>query len=106
MYGDRVQNSLNYKHIENTHIKPQGDHFADRCVDFPLTVQIIGILCNPVVKIGQNGSRHCRKDGRGTSTSRDVRNLVVCQISKQMSDNPTRMPNSTNKLKYEVVMKN
>lgn len=82
MYGDRVQNSLNYKHIKNTHIKPQGDHFADRCVDFPLTVQIIGILCNPVVKIGQNGSRHCRKDGRGTSTSRDVRNLVVCQISK------------------------
>lgn len=73
---------MNYTRSENTHIKPQGDHFADRCVDFPLTVQIIGVFCNPVVKIGQNGSRRCRKDGRGTSTSCDVRNLVVCKISK------------------------
>lgn len=93
---------MNYTHSENTHIKPQGDHFADRCVDFPLTVQIIRVFCNPVVKIGQNGSRRCRKDGRGTSTSCDVRNLVVCKKIKVNVD----VINSTYKLQDVVVMKN
>lgn len=100
---------MNYTHSENTHIKPQGDHFANRCVDFPLTVQIIGILCNPVVKIGQNGSRHCRKNGRGTSTSRDVRNLVIYIISKFVSEQPSHRLDSCasiNKLKDVVVMNN
>ena len=65
--------------FENTYIKPQGDDFADRCVNLPLTVQVVRVLCHAVVQIRQDGPGGGTKHCGGTSTGRDVRHLVVCQ---------------------------